>query len=148
MTEAPNFEAIGPVDIALVEFREGSFDGRIVSALADLVDRGIVAILDLLIVGKGADGSVEVVELTEAEEEVADRFSELDGEVMWLLSAADVATAADTLEPNSRGVLIVWENLWARDLRAAVDNAGGRLVVHDRLDADEVAAAMEATTGA
>ena len=147
MTEGSDIGTIGPVDLALVEFKEGSFDGTIVSALADLVDRGIVAILDLLMVSKQADGRVEVVELADAETVVADRFADLDGEVMWLLSAQDVAAAASTLEPNSTGVLLVWENLWARNLRSAVDDAGGRLVIHDRLDADEVAAAIRSTTG-
>lgn len=139
--------SLGPIDLALVEFRDGSFDGTIVTALADLVDRGVVAILDLLLVRKTADGSIEVVELSDAEKVVADHFAELDGEVMWLLSAEDVSAAANTLEPSSIGVLIVWENLWARSLRAAVASAGGRLVIHDRLDADEVAAAIESSTG-
>lgn len=138
---------MGPVDLALVEFEDGSFDGEIVTALAELVDLGTIAILDLLMVSKQADGSVDVIELADAEKVIADRFADLDGEVMWLLSTEDVSAAADALQPGSIGVLIVWENLWARNLRAAVNRASGKLVIHDRLDPDEVAAAIESTTG-
>ena len=147
MADKEGAGGLGPVDIALVEFPGGSFEGAIVSALADLVDRGVVTILDLLMIGKDVTGSLETVELAEAEEMVAERFADLDGEVMWLLSSADVAAAADALEPGSTGVLVVWENSWARDLRDAVDGAGGKLVVHDRLDPVEVARAMEDTAG-
>jgi hypothetical protein len=140
-------EAIGPVELALVEFPNGSVDPKIVEALADLVGRGIVSILDLLMISRDDDGSLEVVELADAEGVVAEQFADLDGEVMWLLSADDVAAAAGTLAQGSTGVLVVWESSWARDLRSAVRGAGGRLLIHDRLDADEVASAMEATLG-
>jgi hypothetical protein len=77
---------------------------------------------------------------------VAQRFDQVNGEVMWLLSAEDIAEAARTLQPGTIGILVVWENTWARGLRGAVADAGGRVVIQDRLDPDTVAASM-ATSG-
>jgi hypothetical protein len=134
--------SLGPVDFALLEFPAASFDGSIAAALADLADRDIVTILDLVIVHKTDEGGVEIVELSEAESRVTEGFERVDGEVRWLLSDRDVRAAADELATGSTGLLLVWENKWTRSLRDAIGRAGGRLVVQDRLDADEVAAAM------
>ena len=148
MSEGVTDEAMGPVEFALLEFPHSSFDGSIAAALSDLVDRGIVSIIDLLLVRKDDQGGLQVVELADAESVIAERFTDLDGEVMWLLSDEDVTAAAGTLERGTTGVLVVWENTWARGLRRAVGQAGGRLVIHDRLDADQVVAALKSPTGA
>ncbi len=140
-------EAVGPVDLTLLEFPRASFDGEIAAELADLVDREIVSIVDLVMISTDAEGNLEVVELADADPVIADRFAAVNGEVMWLLSDRDVAEAATRLQPGSIGVLVVWENRWARHLRHAVANAGGRLVVHDRLDPEEVAASIAASPG-
>jgi hypothetical protein len=130
----------------MLEFPQQSFDGEIAQKLAELVDREIVSIFDLLLVRRGGDGGLEVVELADAEPAVAQRFDQVNGEVMWLLSAEDIAEAARTLQPGTIGILVVWENTWARGLRGAVADAGGRVVIQDRLDPDTVAASM-ATSG-
>jgi hypothetical protein len=143
MSEGATGEAMGSVEFALLEFPRASFDGSIASALADLVDRKVVSIIDLLMVSKDDEGSLEVMELANADEVLAGYFADLDGEVMWLLSDEDVMAAASNMGAGTTGVLVVWENIWARDLRSAVGDAGGRLVIHDRLDSDEVAAAIE-----
>jgi hypothetical protein len=133
---------IGPVEIAVIEFPGSEFKGEIVPVLADLAGRGIISILDLLIVSKDSNGDVLVVELTEIEGELAGRFAELEGEVMWLLSEEDVAVASAALQPGSTAAVIVWENSWARDLKQAIAGSGGRLLAHDRLDPDAVVSAM------
>ncbi|MFZ0014346.1 MAG: DUF6325 family protein [Acidimicrobiia bacterium] len=145
MNGTANKESMGPVDLALVAFPGATFDGAISEALSDLVDRGIVAILDLLIIGKDDEGEVEVIELVDAGGDIAEQFEQLDGEVMWLLSDRDIAAAAESLEPGTTGVLVVWENTWARHVKTAIDRAGGRLVIHDRLDVEAVAESMAAT---
>jgi hypothetical protein len=61
---------------------------------------------------------------------------------MGLLSAEDIETAGELLEPGNTAALIVWENTWARSLIGAIKDAGGELVAHDRLDAETVAAVM------
>jgi hypothetical protein len=143
----PSIEAPASVELALLEFPAASFDGSIATALAGLVDKGIVSIIDLLLVARTASGDLEVIELSDAENQIAAQFEDVDGEVLWLLSDADVRAAASNLAPGTTGLLVVWENIWARHLRDAVESAGGRLVLHDRLDADEVAAAMSAEGG-
>ena len=137
--------AVGPTELAVIEFSGAKFDGSIAKALAEIVDKDVVTILDLLLVQKTAEGELTVIELSDAEPDVAAPFDDLEGEVLWLLSDADVKRAAGHLAPGTTGLLIVWENTWVRDFREAVVNSGGRLLVHDQLDPDEVAAAMAAT---
>jgi hypothetical protein len=96
------------MELAVLEFADPAYDGSMASALSDLVERQIVAIVDLLILRKSSEGEVEVVELADAEGAVGDQFADLDGDVMWLLSDRDVAAVADHLEPGSTGVVVVW----------------------------------------
>ncbi len=138
---------MGPVEFTLLEFPKSSFDGDVSTVLADLVERGSVSILDLLMVTKDDDGNESVVELIDTEPAIGDRFAKVDGEVMWLLSDQDVAEAATMLQPDKVGLLIVWENSWARELSRAVTEAGGRVVVHDRLDSEAVASSIALSTG-
>lgn len=145
MDQIADARELGPVEFALLEFSAASFDGSIAGALADIVDREIVSILDLLLVRKTPDGDVAVIELADAEAGVTAHFDALEGEVMWLLSDADVQAAATTLTPGSTGLLVVWENKWARGFRDAVVDSGGRLVIHEQLDSDQVADAIAAT---
>jgi uncharacterized membrane protein len=135
------------MELAVLEFADPAYDGSMASALSDLVERQIVAIVDLLILRKSSEGEVEVVELADAEGAVGDQFADLDGDVMWLLSDHDVAAVADHLQPGNTGVVVVWENVWARQMREAIARSGGRLVVHDRLDTEEVLSAMRDSSG-
>jgi len=133
-------EARGSVELAAIAFPGSRFNGEIVPALADLVDSGVVAILDLLIISKTEDGQVLSLEIGEMED--GGMFDELDGEVMGLLSDEDIALAGELLEPGNTAALIVWENTWARKLIGAIKDAGGELLAHDRLDAETVNAVM------
>ena len=133
---------MGPVELAVLEFPGSQFTGEIVPALAELVDNGIVRILDLVLVTKGDDGSVTSIELSDLDDDAASQFDDLDGEVTGVLSEDDLAAAGDALSPGSSAAVIVWENTWAHRLIDAIRGAGGRLVAHDRLDADTVQAAL------
>jgi hypothetical protein len=132
----------GPVEVAVLEFPGSRFNGEIVPALAQLVEDGIVRILDLVFITKDEDGTITALELTEVDDDVAAPFDDLDGEITGVLSEDDVATAGDALSAGSSAVMIVWEDTWARRLVDAIRGSGGRLVAHDRLDADTVAAAL------
>jgi uncharacterized membrane protein len=134
------------VELAVIEFPGSKFTGEIAPALADLIGREIVTILDLVFVTKDLDGAVESIELMNLEDELAAPFRDLDGEVNGLLSDGDLQTAGAALTPGSSAVLIVWENTWARELTGAVVRAGGRLVAHDRLDAATVQEALAANS--
>ena len=134
----PDDELLGPVELAVLEFPGSQFKGEIVPALAELVSNDIVRILDLVFVTKNADGSVDAIELSDLGDDEAAAFDDLDGEVNGLLSDSDLELAAEVLDVGSSAALIVWENTWARRLVSAIANAGGRLVAHDRLDAETV----------
>lgn len=128
--------------MVVVAFPGSKFKGEIVPALAELVDSGIVSVLDLAIVAKDGAGDILAVELADLDEETQGAFEELDGEVSGLLSDEDLDLAADALEPGTTAAVIVWENTWARRMVGAVQGAGGFLVAHDRLDAASVAEAI------
>jgi uncharacterized membrane protein len=135
-------EMLGPVELAVIEFPGSQFKGEIAPALADLVDNDIVHIIDLVFVTKNDDGSVDAIELSDLPTEEASAFDDLDGEAGGLLSDADLDLASEVLAPGSSAALIVWENTWARRLVTAIKGAGGRLVAHDRLDAETVQEAL------
>jgi uncharacterized membrane protein len=135
-------EMLGPVELAVIEFPGSQFKGDIAPALADLVDNDIVHIIDLVFVTKNDDGSIDAIELSDLPTEEASAFDDLDGEAGGLLSDADLDLASEVLAPGSSAALIVWENTWARRLVTAIKGAGGRLVAHDRLDAETVREAL------
>ena len=135
-----------PVELAVIEFPGSRFNGEIVPALAELVDDGIVTILDLVLLTKDVDGTVTSIEVSDLDDADSGAFDDLDGEVDGLLSDEDLAIAGEALSLGSSALLIVWEDTWARRLVDAVIGSGGRLVAHDRLDAETVMASLASIT--
>jgi hypothetical protein len=137
-------EEIGPVDYMIVAFPGNQFKGEIVPALADLVENGTIRIIDLAFVGKSASGDVVAFELLDLDPEVKQAFEDLGIEVNGLLNEDDLMSTGEKLDPDSSAALLVWENLWARDVAEKLRNAGGILVDHQRLPHEIVQAAREA----
>lgn len=133
----------GPVEMVVLAFPGSQFNGRIIPAIADLVDSGVVSILDFAIATKRDSGDIVALELADLDEAVRSAFDQLDGEVSGLLSEEDLLIAAGALEAGSTAAVIVWENTWARKLVEEIRAAGGFLVAHERLDAQAVAAAAD-----
>src|SRR4051794_3412853 len=140
MTEA---EVRGPVDYVLLEFHDDHLTGRAAAAVLDLGDRGIVAIYDVVVVGKNAQGEVYTLDLAEAAAVVGD-FAGLAGARSGLLADEDLADAGATMEPGTLAVLIVYENLWAIPFVAAALESGGELIASARIPAPDVMASLEA----
>jgi hypothetical protein len=134
---------IGPVDYMIVAFPGNQFKGEIAPALADLVDAGTIRIIDLAFVGKNADGETASFELTELDPEVQAGLDRAGIEVTGLFNEEDLQAAAEELEPNSSAALLVWENVWAREVAQAMRNAGGELLDFERLPHDVVQAARD-----
>ena len=134
---------IGPVDYAVVAFPGNQFRGEIAPALADLVEAGTIRIIDIAFVAKNADGETGAFELTELDPEVREAIESMGVEVTGLFNEDDLMDAAAQLEPNSSAALLVWENVWARDVAQAMRNAGGVMVAFDRIPHDVVHAARE-----
>jgi hypothetical protein len=134
---------IGPVDYMIVAFPGNQFKGEIAPALADLVDAGTIRIIDLAFVGKNADGDAVAFELTELDPDVREGLENMGVEVGGLLNEEDLMSTAEELPPNTSAALLVWENVWAREVKQAIMNAGGELVAFERVPHEIVAAARE-----
>lgn len=144
----------GPVDFVLIEFTGNRLTGRTAEELVNLVDRGIIRLFDLLIVGKAEDGSVYGVEVADSAVEQIGAYAGLTWARSGLLSEDDMREAATAMQPGSLAALIVYENLWAIPFVAAAREAGGELIAAGRIPAQDVidaladleAAEMETTT--
>ncbi len=131
---------LAPVEYLLISFPGNQFNGDIAPAIADLVAKGTVHIIDLVFVKKDADGDVTVFEFEELDE--AAGFIDIDGEAEGLLSPEDIEAAAEALEPDSSALFIVWEDLWAADLATAIWASGGQMVAGSRIPREVVQAAL------
>jgi hypothetical protein len=135
---------LGPIEYIVIDFPGNQFNGEIVPALQELVDKGIVRIIDLAVIHKDEAGNVTVVEVSEMSENAA-AFVGLDYEVGGLLSEEDLAIIADHLPDNSTAASLVWENVWATRFAQAVRDANGIVVENARIPHDIVMAAVNYT---
>ena len=132
--------AIGPVEYIIVGFPGNEFNGQIAPELVALVESGTIRILDLIFIGKDADGSVIAFEIDELD--AAAGFDRLDGEVGGLISPADIEYAAAVLEPDSSAALLIWEDVWATRFAEAVRSSKGVLLEGARIPHELIAPAL------
>ncbi len=137
-------DELGPVDWIVVEFTGSRFTGEIAPILDDLVELGLVRVLDLLLIRKDADGALEFFELSDLDESEIGSLRAYETELATLLSEDDVNAVAAAVEPGSTAVLLVWENRWAAPFGSAVRRAGGQLVASGRIPVQALLAAVEA----
>lgn len=142
----PGLDVLGPVDYLVVEFPadKADFSGEIAAELRSLVDRELVRVLDLLLLHKDADGSVEAAELSEGQESVVGELLALEADLAMLLAEEDVESIGVALEPGSYAAVLVYENRWAAPFGAAVRRAGGQLVANGRIPTQALLAAVGA----
>ncbi len=142
-------EELGPIDIVVIAFPAGApMTGEAVPMLLDLVDRGIIRVLDALFVIKEEDGTYSGFEATDLESKGVGDLVAFEGATSGLLGDDDVATAADGIEPGSAAVIIVFENRWAAPFAAAVRRNGGVLVDFQRVPVQALIASLEAAEAA
>jgi hypothetical protein len=122
---------MGPVEYIIVGFPGNKFSGEVAPELVALVESGTIRVLDLIFIGKDADGSVVAFEIDELDAIAG--FGALDGEVGGLISQEDIEYAAATLEPNSSAALLIWEDVWAARFAEAVRNSNGVLLEGARI---------------
>ena len=139
-------DELGPVDYLVVEFPadKADFSGAMAAELSALVGRGLVRVLDLLILKKNDDGSVEGFESHDFGDDELGELRGLEDELALLLAAEDVESIGAALEPGSVAAVLVYENLWAAPFGAAVRRSGGQLVASGRIPIQALAAAIEA----
>jgi uncharacterized protein DUF6325 len=136
-------DELGPVDWMVVEFPGSRFNGKIAPALADLVERDLIRVLDLLILKKESDGSLEAFELGDLEDTELGALRAHEAELAMLLSEDDVKNVAEAIDPGSSAAVLVWENKWAAPFGAAVRHSGGQLVASGRIPIQALLAAIE-----
>jgi Family of unknown function (DUF6325) len=136
----------GPFEVMVVKFPGNRFSGEIVPTLRDLVDRGIIKIVDVVFVQKDPDSKVQAFELSDLPPDELTAFESLAAESRGLLNETDVQGVADQLEPNSSAGLMVWENVWASSFAQAVRNADGQVLIDEPIPAETVAEALKAVT--
>ena len=143
-TDPNDVEELGPVDYIVVEFPGSKFNGEIAPALKDLVDRGIIRVLDIVILQKDDKGTLEVAELSDLDESEVGSIRDYETELAMLLSEDDVIAVAEAIEPGTTAAVLVWENKWAVPFATAVRHSGGQLVASGRIPIQAIAAALEA----
>jgi hypothetical protein len=136
-------DELGPVDWIVVEFPGSQFKGEIAPELADLVDRGIVRVLDLLIMRKDEAGEMEAFELSDLDESEIGQLRSYEADLAMLLSEDDVTAIAAAIEPGSTAAVLVWENAWAAPFASAVRRAGGQLIASGRIPIQALLAVIE-----
>jgi hypothetical protein len=137
-------EELGPIDYVVLEWPgELPTTGEVQPLLLDLVDRGIIRILDIAFLTKGEDGSVSGIDIGDLKQ-VAAAFAEFEGASSGLLGYEELEEAAAALEPGTSAAVLVWENRWAAPVAAALRRSGGQLVASGRIPIQAILAALDA----
>ncbi len=143
MTEA-TIDELGPVDYLVVEFPAGAshFTGEMAKEIVSLADSGTIRVLDILILRKDEDGSVEALEIDDLDE--VDDLRAIETEIAEILAEEDVEHLAAAMEPGSVAGVLVWENRWAAPFASAARRSGGQLVASGRIPIQAIVASIEA----
>jgi len=141
-------DEMGPIDYIVVEFPGSKMNGEAFPHLVDLVDRGIVRILDLVFVTKELDGSVKGIAIADFDDDGELDLAVFEGASSGLISDDDIEEAGGILEPGSSAGILVYENVWAGPFAAAVRRGGGQLVASGRIPIQAMLAALEAADAA
>ena len=139
MTQEP-LEEMGPIDYIVVEWPGRQPQGELAPLLLDLVDRGLVRILDIALMVKAEDGSYASIDLGELDGD----FAEFEGASSGLLTDEDLQAAAASLEPGTSAAVLMWENRWAAPVAVALRKSGGQLVASGRIEIQAILAALDA----
>ncbi|WP_256795265.1 DUF6325 family protein [Terrabacter sp. Ter38] len=143
-----SLDELGPVDYVVVEFPAGAsnFTGEMAKELIALVDAGTIRVIDILILTKDADGSVEANELADVGD--LGELQKLETELAELLAADDVENLAAAMDPGSTAGVLIWENLWAAPFASAARRSGGQLIADGRIPIQAIIASIEADDNA
>ena len=137
-------DSLGPIDYIVVEFPAGasSFTGEMSEALLSLVDAGTIRVVDVLILTKNEDGSVDAMELSDIEQ--LGPLQRVEAQLAELLAAEDVEHLAAAMDPGSTAGVLIWENLWAAPFASAARRSGGQLIATGRIPIQAIIASIEA----
>jgi hypothetical protein len=139
-----DLDSLGPVDYVVVEFPAGksNFTGEMARELLSLVEAGTIRVIDVLILTKNEDGTVDAKELSDVEE--LGELEALEAQLAELLTVEDVGHLAAAMEPGSTAGVLIWENLWAAPFASAARRSGGQLIANGRIPIQAIIASIEA----
>jgi hypothetical protein len=139
-----SLDELGPADYVVVEFPAGSsnFTGEMAAELISLVDAGTIRLVDVMILTKNEDGSVEATELSDLDELGA--LQAIEAELAELLAEDDVEHLAAAMEPGSTAGVLIWENRWVAPFAAAARRSGGQRIANGRIPIQAIIASIEA----
>ena len=138
-------EPLGPVSYLIVEFPGNKMTGEGLPILVDLVDQGIIRILDLLFVMRGENGSLTAVELADLDADGELDLAIFEGATSGLIDDSDLADAASVVEPGSSAAILLFENRWAASFTQALRRGGAELVAAGYVPLDALEASLDAT---
>jgi hypothetical protein len=143
VTNTP-LDELGPVDYVIIEFPAGAsnFTGEMAKELLALVDAGTIRVIDILILTKNEDGSVEAIELSDVPE--LGELQALEAELAELLAEEDVIHLAAAMDPGSTAGVLIYENIWAAPFASAARRSGGQLIANGRIPIQAIIASIEA----
>ena len=137
-------ETMGPIDMVVIGFPDGEPTGEIAPIVVDLVDRGIIRILDLMLVAKDADGVISALELGDFDGDGTIDLRVFQGASSGVLGDDDAEIACAELPPGQAAMLLVYENCWAAPFGVAARKAGGQLLAFERIPVQALVAALDA----
>ena len=142
---ADDLDELGPIDYLVVEFPGSRMTGEGLPLLVDLVDRGIIRILDLLFVRKELDGSISGMAIADFDHDGTLDLAVFEGASSGLLSQDDIDEAGAALEPGNSAGLVIYENRWAAPFAAALRRGGAQVVASGRIPVESILSALDAT---
>jgi hypothetical protein len=138
-------EPMGPIGYLIVEFPGNQFNGKGLPALVDLVDRGLIRVLDLMLATRDADGTLRAIDISDIDGDGQLDLAVFEGASSGLLDASDLADAAPAIEPGSSAGILVYENRWAIPFVDALRGSGANLVAAGFIPQDALLASLDAT---
>jgi hypothetical protein len=133
---------MGPIDWLLIEFDQ-PLTGQAAPPLLDLVERGLIRILDVMFIRKLSDGSVQAIEISDLPGDEAVHIDVFDGLATGMLGEEDLAAAGEALEVDTRAIMLVFENTWAAPFAVALREAGGMIVDSGRIPVQSLVGALD-----
>jgi uncharacterized protein DUF6325 len=139
-----SLDELGPVDYIVVEFPAGAsnFTGEMANELLALIDSGTIRVIDILILAKKEDGTVEPMEFSDFGD--LGELQKVEAQLAELLAEDDVVNLAAAMEPGSTAGVLIWENLWAAPFASAARRSGGQLIANGRIPIQAIIASIEA----